>query len=150
MLCAWKNKNGTDATCLELVKAFKKMTDRLVIESILKYITEKSTSEQTATTVHLTPEMVKDRYPNWEDLTDAQKEVERNTLMDENRDVRKAYTACVSQLIISFSTRKVEPMHIRSLANSYSGRQLFPDVIGSKEDSIATVFNTSQATTVHG
>ena len=141
VLWAWKKKNGNEATYVELLKAFMKMTDRLVTESILKYITEKSTSEQSETTVHLAPEMAKDRYPNWEDLTNAQKEAKRNKLIDENRDVRKAFTACVSQLIISFSVRKVEPMHIRSLANSYCGRQLFSDVAESKEDSIATVFN---------
>ena len=140
VLWAWKIKNGNDATYIELVKAFIKMTDQSVIESILKYISKKNTSEQSLTTIHLAPEMAKDRYSNWENLTDPQKEAERNKLMDENRDVRKAYTACVSQLIDSFSIRKVEPMHIRSLANCYSGRQLFPDVVGSKDDSIANVF----------
>ena len=143
VLWAWKKKNGNNATCIELVKAFMKMTDQLVIESILKYIKEKNTSEQTVTTVHLAPEMAKDQYPNWEDLTEPQKEAEKNKLMDENRDVRKAYTACVSQLVDSFRERKVEPMHIRLLANTFhNGWQLFPEVVDSKEDSIATVFNT--------
>ena len=142
VLWAWKNKNGIDATCLELVKAFGKMTDHFVIQSILKYIIEKNTSEQSVTIIRLAPEMAKDRYLNWEDLTDAQKEAERNKLMDKNRDVRKAFTACVSQLIDSFVKRKVEPMRIRTLANSFSGGQLFPQVVDSKEDSVATVFNT--------
>ena len=140
VLWAWKRKNGNNATYIELVKAFMKMTDRSVIESILKYASKKTTSEQSVTTVHLTPEMAKDRYPNWDKFTDPQKEAERNKLMDMNRDVRRAFTACVSQLIISFSVRKVEPMHIRSLANYYSGRQLFSDAVEYKEDSIATVF----------
>ena len=143
VLWAWKRKNGNNATYIQLVKAFMKMTDRLVIESILKYIKEKNTSEQTVTTVHLAPEKAKDQYPNWEDLTDPQKEAEKNKLMDENRDVRMAFTACVSQLVDSFSERKVEPMHIRLLANAFHiGWQLFPEVVDSKEDSIATVFNT--------
>ena len=142
VLWAWKRKNGNDATYMELIKAFIKMKDQLVIESILKYIKEKTTSKQTVTTVHLAPEMAKDRYPNWEDLTDAQKEAERNKLIDENCDVRKAFTTCVNQLIKSFVKRKVEPMHIRTLANSFSGGQLFPQVVDSKEDSVATVFNT--------
>ena len=86
--------------------------------------------------------MAKDQYPYWEDLTDTQKEAERNKLMDENRDVRKAYMTCIIQLIDSFSKCKVEPMHIRTLANCYCGGQLFPEVVDSKEDSIAIVFNT--------
>ena len=144
VLWAWKTKNGSNATYIELVKAFMKMTDRSVIESILEYTSKKTTSEQTVTTIHLTPEMAKDRYPNWDKFTDPQKEAERNELMDKNRDMRKAFTACVSHLIISFSKRKVEPMHIRSLANCYSGtgRKLFPEVVDSEKDSIATVFNT--------
>ena len=59
------------------------MTDRSVIESILKFISWKTTSKQTVTIIHLSPEMAKDWYPNWEDLTDTQKEAERNKLMDE-------------------------------------------------------------------
>ena len=69
-------------------------------------------------------------------------EAERNKLMDENCDVRKAYMACVNQLIDSFSKCKVEPMRIQTLANCYCGGQLFPEVLDSKEDRIATVFNT--------
>ena len=142
VLWAWKIKNGNNATYIELLKAFIKMRDRSVIESILKYTSRKTTSKQTVTSIHLSPEMAKDPYPNWEDLTDTQKEAERNKLMDENHDVRKAYTTCINQLIDSFSKRKVEPMRIRTLANCYCGGQLFPEVVDSKEDSIATVFNT--------
>ena len=52
--------------------------------------------------------MAKDWYSKWEDLTGPQKKTERNKLIDENHDVRKAYTACVNQLIDSFSKRQVE------------------------------------------
>ena len=142
VLWAWKIKNGNNATYIELLKAFMKMTDQSVIESILKITSRKTTSKQTVTTIHLSPEMAKDRYPNWEDLSDTKKEAERYKLMDENHDVHKAYVACINQLIGSFSERKVEPMCIQTLANFYCGGQLFPEVVDSKEDSIATVFNT--------
>ena len=101
------------------------MTDPSVIESILKLTSRKTTSKQTVTAIYLSPEMAKDWYSNWEDLTDTQKEAERYKLMDENRDVRKAYVACINQLIGSFSERKVQPMRIQTLANFYCGGNSF-------------------------
>ena len=142
VLWAWKIKNGNNATYIELLKAFMKMRDRSVVESILKMTSRKTTSKQTVTTIHLSSEMAKDQYPNWEDLTDTQKEAERYKLMDEIRDVHKTYVTCINQLIGSFSERKVESMRIRTLANFYCGGQLFPEVVDSKEDSITTVLNT--------
>ena len=67
VLWAWKIKNGNDATYFELVKAFRKMTDRFLIVSVLNYVSKKTTSKQTLTPVHLVPEMAKDIMPTLEE-----------------------------------------------------------------------------------
>ena len=119
LLWAWKRKNGSAATYKELVKSFLKMEDRFVAESILKYLSKRMTSLTQTVTFHLAPEKAKVRYPNWEELTESEQEAVRNQLMDDNRDVRKAYTAFVAYLIKSFRERKVHPRDIQSIVRSY-------------------------------
>ena len=119
LLWAWKRKNGSAATYKELVKSFLKMEDRFVAESILKYLSKRMTSLTQTVTFHLAPEKAKVSYPNWKELAESEKEAVRNQLMDDNRDVRKAYTAFVAYLIKSFRERKVNPRDIQSIVRSY-------------------------------
>ena len=119
LLWAWKRKNGSAATYKELVKAFLKMEDRYVAEFILKNLTKRMTSLPQTVTVHLAPEKADNGYPNWKDLTVSEQEAVRNQLMDDNRDVRKAYTSFVVQLIKSFRKREVHPRDIQSTVRSY-------------------------------
>ena len=119
MLWAWKRKNGSTATSKELVKAFLKMEDRFVAESILKYLSKRTTSLSQTMTFHLAPEKAENRYPNWKDLTESEQEAVRNQLMDDNRDVREAYTVFVAQLIQSFVKREVDPKIIQSIVHSF-------------------------------
>ena len=108
LLWAWKRKNGSAATYKDLVKSFLKMEDRFVAESILKYLSKRMTSLPQTITSHLTPEKAKNCYQNWKDLSDSEQEAVRNQLMDDNRDVCKAYTIFVVQLIQSFVKLEVD------------------------------------------
>ena len=119
LLWAWKRKNGSAATYKELVKSFLKMEDRFVAESILKYLSKRMILLPQTVTIHLAPEKAKVSYPNWEELAESDQEAVRNQLMDDNRDVRKAYTAFVVYLIKSFRERKVHPRDIQSVVRSY-------------------------------
>ena len=119
LLWAWKRKNGSAASYKELVKSFLKMEDRFVAESILKYLSKRMTSLPQTVIVHLAPEKAENCYPNWKDLTVSEQEAVRNQLMDDNRDVREAYTIFVAQLIQSFIERKVDPKIIQSIVHSY-------------------------------
>ena len=141
MLWAWKRKNGSAATCTELVKVFLILEDRSAAEYILKYLLKQKTiPHQSNVQFHLNPHKAKDRYPNWNDFTESEKEDVKNTLMDKNQDIREAYTVFFSQIMHSFIERKVNPIVIRSLANSYG--QVLSEVftVSSKDDNIATVF----------
>ena len=144
LLWAWKRKNGSAATFKELVKCFLKVEDRYVAESILKYLSKKSTSYPSPGACNLNPQKAK---INLEKLTPSEKEAVRNKLMDENHDVRKAYAVFVAQLLNSFKERKVDPFDIQSLANSFSPLECrhvqdHPIVFNfSKDDTISSVFS---------
>ena len=141
IMWAWKRRNGSAATCTELVKVFLKLEDRSAAEYILKYLLKQKTiPHQSNFQFHLNPQKAKDRYPNWDDYTESEKEDVKNTLMDKNQEIREAYTVFFSQIMRSFIERKVNPMVIRSLANSYG--QVLCEVFAtsSKDDSIPTVF----------
>ena len=144
MLWEWKTKNGSAATSVELLNAFLKMEDRVIAESILRYLSKKTATEPQTRELHLVPEKAKDHYPNWDELSQSEKEAIRNKLMKENRDVRKAYATFVAQLIQSFTKREVHPSLIQSVVQSYGtleGSQHQPIVFDfSKDDDVAHVF----------
>ena len=139
ILWEWKAKNGSAATTMELLNAFLKMEDNVVAESILRYLSKKATLEpQTRKLIHLAPEKAKNRFPNWDDLEDNEKEAVRNQLIDENRDVRKAYAIFVLQLIKSFRKREVDPKLVKPFVRSYDNSHQ-PNF--GKDDSIADVLD---------
>ena len=64
MLWTWKRKMGCAATSKELVKALLKMEDQFVAESILRYLSKRTTPLLLNATSHLAPEKAENRYPN--------------------------------------------------------------------------------------
>ena len=138
VLMAWKRKNGTAATAMELVKAFLVMEDQCVTDTILKYVSKKSTSlAKTRPTI-----------PNWDDLMVREKDAVKMILMDENRSVREAYAIFVTQLMESFMERNVKPAVIWSLLYNYAGfkdsQQYLRDTHSrqhSSDDSIVAMFS---------
>ena len=112
VLWSWKRKNGSAATFAVLVKVFLKMEDKFVAKSILEYLSNKFTSAKHRMPYKFAPQKAKDCYPNWDELTEGDKEKVINTLMDETRDVREAYTIFVGRIIPSFKERNVDPMYI--------------------------------------
>ena len=144
VLWAWKRKNGSAATAIELVKVFLKLKDRFVAELILKYLSKETTSEEHQMPCILVPEKAKECYPNWAVLTESEQEAVKNRLMDENRDVREAYTVFVIQLINSFKEREVDPNDVQSLVHSFGaleGSQQLPAVFNFVDTSISGVFS---------
>ena len=144
ILWAWKRKNGSAATSIELVKVFLKLEDRFVAELILKYLSKETTSEEHQMPCNLVPQKAKECYPNWADLTEHEQEAVKDRLMDENHDVRQAYTGFVFKLINSFKECKVDPNDVRSLVHSLGaieGSQQLPAVFNFADTSISGVFS---------
>ena len=146
VLWNWKRKNGSAATTIDLVKAFLKMEKRDAAESILKYLSEKTTESMDSQPYYLALHKAKDRYPNWECLTPSEKEVETNKLMIENQNVHEAYAIFVGRIMQSFIERKVNPIVVQTIADSFgtleSSTNISTVVFGFDEyDSIATVLS---------
>ena len=144
VLWAWKRKNGSAATAIKLVNAFLRIEDRFVAESILNYLSKKTTSKEHQVQCLLAPEKVKHQYPKWEELTESDKERVRNKLKEENRDVREAYAVFVVQLTESMESRGVDPTLIQVLVHSYTTSesiQQLPVVFKFAENSIGGVFS---------
>ena len=137
ILYAWKAENSTTATFIKLIIAFLNMENKAAVDSILKYLSKRSTSESYSVTYTLNPQKAKKHYPNWERLSDHDKERTRNKLMAENRDVRKAYTVFIYKLKRSFTQRNVDPSDVQSIVNSFSSAEVFSF---SKDDNIGTTF----------
>ena len=138
ILWTWKTNTSSVATVLALLEAFLKMRDQSVAKSILKYLSQKTEPLQIPSTCILAPDKAKSHYPNWETLTESEKKVVRNQLMDENRDVRKAYTKFVSSFIFSYKSREIDPTDIQSLAYSFGqveGSQKLPVVFNFDNNS---------------
>ena len=112
ILVTWKRKNGSAATVLALLEAFLEMGDQSVAESILEYFLQKTTSEplQTPSTCTLAHNKTTSHYPNWETLTESENEAVRHQLMDENHDVRKAYTNLSCHLYVRLNLAKLTQM----------------------------------------
>ena len=144
VLWAWKRKNGSTATAIKLLNAFLRIEDRLVAESILNYLSKKTTSKEHQVQYLLAPEKVKHQYRKWEELTESEKERVRNKLEEENRNVREAYAIFVVQLTESMESRGVDPSHIQVLVRSYTTSesiQQLPAVFNFVENSIGGVFS---------
>ena len=135
VLWTWKRKKENGATYIELVKYFLAMKNEPAAESILKYVSKKS-SEGDDSTLHISPQKT---YRNWKELTESEQEVVRNRLMDEYVDVKKAFTFFVGQVMHSFREREVEPVCVQALANSFVYNQKVFSF--SKDDNIYTVFS---------
>ena len=138
VLWKWKRRNGSAATTIELVKAFLKMEKRDTAESILKYLSEKTTESIDSQPDYLAPHKAKGRYPNWEHLTPSEKEGVRNNLMIENHNVRKAYAVFVGHVMQSFIERKVDPNVVQSVAYSFDTSE---SIAFHENDSIAIVLS---------
>lgn len=137
VLYAWKAENSTTATFIKLIIAFLNMENKAAVNSILAYLSKRSTSETNPVTYKLDPQKAKKRYANWERLSENEKEKTRNKLMAENRNVRKAYTVFIYKLKRSFTQREVDPSDVQSIVKSFSSAEVFNF---SKDDNIGTTF----------
>ena len=115
MLWQWKRKNGSNATYLALVTVFLKMEDASLAEFVVQhtkkiYLTESNNSQ-------LNPEKAA-MYPNWDTMTDGEREQVKYNLISQNHQVRQNYSSLIVSVLNSFEKRKVtvEEMKTKLLA----------------------------------
>ena len=116
ILWAWKRKLGSDANYLALVRAFLAMEDRLVAESILKHAKDVLAVPLVKKPSQIFPEKC---YPNWDKMSESDKEKMKNDLIEENEHVRIAFASLVHKLRDSFASRNVNPIDVLAIAINY-------------------------------
>ena len=105
MLWKWKEKNGSDATYLAIVKIFLEMKNKQLAEVVLTFICEKKIP--LIIDSHVNPLKVK-KYASWNSMSKSEKEKVTNTLLVENQIIRNKYSLLVDGILASFEKRKIE------------------------------------------
>ena len=116
ILWAWKRKLGSDANYLALVRAFLAMEDRLVAECIIKHAKDDLAVPLVRKPSQIIPEKC---YPNWDKMSESDKEKVKNDLIEENERVRIAFASLVHELRGSFARRDVNPIDVLAIAINY-------------------------------
>ena len=104
MLWKWKEKNGSDATYLAIVKIFLEMKNKQLAEVVLTVICEKKIPLIIHS--HVNPMKVK-KYASWNSMSKSEKEKITGTLFVENQIIRNKYCSLVHGILQSFEKRKI-------------------------------------------
>ena len=110
MLWKWKEKNGSDATYLAIVKIFLKMKSKQLAEVVLTFICEKKIP--LIIDSHVNPLKVK-KYASWNSMSKSEKEKVTSTLLVENQIIHNKYSLLVDGILASFKKRKIEVDHLK-------------------------------------
>ena len=98
MLSKWRERKGEGATCLSVVTILCESGHRDIIQSIISNIRNKYIPSSVAVTVPFNPVT----YPSWSRLSESDKEVVRNCLKRENRQVRDHFAQMFNSIQSSF------------------------------------------------
>ena len=111
VLWKWRARCGNDATYSALLTAFMEMGDREVAEFIEEHVTK--SSGPPSTNVPFTPEKTKEKFLNWEKLTDYERERIKNELQEENNLVREKFACLFIDILNSFEQQQVHYMKLK-------------------------------------
>ena len=116
ILWTWKRKFGSNATYLALIRAFLKMGNQTVAESIIEYAKHVLEPPQERKDSQITPAKC---FPNWETMSETEKEKVENDLLEKDSQVRKAFSSLVLKLCKSFAKRGVKPIDVQLIVVNY-------------------------------
>lgn len=117
VLWAWKRNLGSKATYFVLVRAFLDMSSPLIAECIIEYakyafkVSQRKPSQ-------ITPAKCS---PNWDKLSDSDKDKLINNLAEENECVRITFASLIYQLCNSFASRNVNLVDVLLIAKKKYG-----------------------------
>lgn len=116
VLWTWKRKFRSNATYLALIRAFLEMGNQIVAESIIEYVKHVLEPPQVRKESHITPAKC---FPNWETMSENEKEKVENDLLEKGHQVRKAFSSLVLKLCNSFADRGVKPIDVQLIVVNY-------------------------------
>ena len=86
LLWKWRNKNGSDATYIAIVKVFLSMQEQNLAEIILQYTKTRFQYQHKSTDSCVYPERTSS-YGNWDRKSAVDREQIKNRLFNENQDI---------------------------------------------------------------
>ena len=128
MLWQWKRKNGRNATYQALVTVFLKMEDASLAEFVVQHTKNTESNDS-----QLNPEKTA-MYPNWNAMTDGEREQVKYNLISPNLQVTQNYSSLVVSVLDSFEKRKVTVEEMKTKLLAYG----VPEAVSDK--SPATLF----------
>ena len=135
VLSTWRKKMGKNATYLALIRACLKTKLQDVAECVMKYAKNASTKPDEEETLQLFPERC---YPNWDDMSEIEKETIINNLLNEYKFVTEAFASLVLKLSRSFSERSVDPKDLQLFLLTHVGNN--PPFEFNRNDNVKDVF----------
>ena len=117
LLWTWKRQLGKKATYLALLKVFVAMEDRLTAECITKYV--KNLVGASPTTHSLSLDRAISRYPNWSDMSEADKKATTDRLILENSTVRRKFATTLNKISTSFQNRNQDLEELKAILFLY-------------------------------
>ena len=115
MLWKWKEKNGSDATYLAIVKVFLKMENKELAECVLGFCHEK---EVPSIDSRVNPSKVK-KYQNWDSMSNFEREKITNNLHVENQEIRMKYSFLIDNFLISLEKCNIQVSRLKLFLASY-------------------------------
>ena len=112
MLRYWKNKEGTGATHLALVKGLLKAEDHTTAEAVAAHVRDIS-KPMAVDGYNVSLEEAVDRYPNWDRMTPAEREEAKKQVAKKNFEMQMAYSALLVQLCTSYIQCNAPPSMIK-------------------------------------
>ena len=103
MLWNWRRRKGSDATYLAIVGIFLRMNDKQLAEVVLGFEDLKAPSIDSC----LNPAIVT-KYPNWDNMSEFEREKIKNTLYLENQKIRRKYASLTDDFLNSLEKRDVK------------------------------------------
>ena len=103
MLWNWRRRKGSDATYLAIVRIFLRMNDKQLAEVVLGFEDLKVPSIDS----RLNPAIVT-KYPNWDNMSEFEREKIKNTLYLENQKIRRKYASLTDDFLNSLEKRDVK------------------------------------------
>ena len=115
MLWKWRNRNGSDATYLAIMKIFLDMKEQNLAETVLQHFKQ---CQPKPIKSFVYPEEVSE-YGNWDEKSTAEREHIKNRLFNENKIIREKFAFLTRRIIRSFKSSNVDVTELKLFLFSF-------------------------------
>ena len=118
MLWKWRNRNGSDATYLAIMKVLLRMSDQNMAEIVLCHIKTRLQHQPQTIDSYVYPERACS-YSNWDKKSAGDKEQIKNRLFNQSQDIRTKFSFLTQNILDSFESGNVEVKRLKMFLYTY-------------------------------